>query len=88
MRPVATLRAALVLALALAGACTDDDGAKGIDTGNGSPPPAQVGDADDGSAPPKSASAACVDRPPGDAPRPPATGLPCELISPGFVAPR
>lgn len=76
-------RMVVIAALALAGACGD----------NHSAPP------EDGAAPPVDAAVdAAVDAPPGvtacalDLPgvlaRPPAGTLPCELLPPGFVAPR
>ncbi|MET0343202.1 MAG: hypothetical protein ABW252_19495 [Polyangiales bacterium] len=87
MRAALSLRAVLALAFALAaGACTDDDGAKALDFGDGGAPGPSTGLVDGGVAP--AASAACVDRPPSAAPRAPSAGLPCELLPPGFVAPR
>jgi len=80
MRPVRGLCGAAVLLVALASSCGNN---KPQGSGTGGHPGAG-GTPGTGGAGGAGPLRACVDRP-GEVPRPPADGLPCELIPPGLA---
>jgi hypothetical protein len=78
------MRALVLSALvALGGGCGDN---VKVVPGDGAPSPdASTADAQvDAGVDASPAVGPCLDRPPGDLPRPPAGQLPCELLPPGF----